>query len=199
MWIDHKRVLWNPRGLTAVAIVLLVAAPNVAFSQGTSTKVCDLLTKAELSAAGLTVDRLLPDYPAFVKKGSVPGVNVDSRIDQCLPSTALEDGTFPVRWSVFTLAEPLDKKRWQQLAEAMEAKEPKAVADPSLREFRIGDSDCETRTWYLNKTAKPILVVSCTEGKGRYQVSVEVTHRDPRKLVSPEKVKLLLDRILGRL
>jgi hypothetical protein len=182
---------------TAVAVLMLGVSPSFAASD--STKVCTLLTLEELMAAGIaiTAQGLMPDDPVSLKKGSVPGLITDIQIDQCTSEMAAHDTAFPVRWSVGTTKDPIDKKAWEKMADALDQDEKESEGDSEQR-LTIDGTDCETLSWQ-EKVGKHIYAVSCTAHKGAHHVTLEFSHTDRTKLLPAKTVKRLLDKMLARL
>ncbi len=164
-----------------------------------STRVCGLLTPQELKAVGitLTTQGLMPTDPVFVKKGEAPGVTTDIRVDSCSNEMAVEYAAFPVSWSVVTAKDRIDKKAWDNMAEALDDQEKKGT-DPSAQQFVIDGVDCETMSW-PEKAGKRIYAVSCTGHKEFSHVTLEFAHRERTKLLAAKSVKQLLDKMLARL
>ena len=99
-------------------------------------KACALLTRDEVASAGVSVTArgLMPDEPVVLKKGSLPGIVTDMRMDQCTTEMAAGYAAFPARWSVASTKEALDKKAWDKMNESLsegEKKEP----DPAQKAY----------------------------------------------------------------
>jgi hypothetical protein len=182
---------------TAVAVLMLGVSPS--FAASNSTKVCALLTREELMATGvaITAQGLMPDDPVSLKKGSLPGLITDIKIDQCTSEMAAHDTAFPVRWSVGTTKDPIDKKAWEKMADALDQDEKESAGDSEQR-LTIDGTDCETFSW-PEKAGKHIYAVSCTAHKGAHHVTLEFSHTERAKLLPAKTVKQLLDKMLARL
>ena len=182
---------------SALAVLVLGVSPS--FAASNSTKVCDLLTHEELMAAGvaITAQGLMPDHPVSLKKGSLPGLITDVEIEQCTSEMAAHYTAFPVRWSVGTTKDPIDKNAWEKMADALDQDE-KESADDSEQRLTIDGTDCETFSW-PEKAGKHIYEVSCTAHKGAHHVTLEFTHAERAKLLPAKTVKQLLDKMLARL
>jgi hypothetical protein len=126
---------------TAVATILLSASPGLAASD--SFKVCALLTREELAAAGVAIAGLFPDDPVSLKKDSMPGLITDMQAHECTSEMATQYTAFPVSWSVATTKDLIDKKAWDQMSRALDEDE-KQSGDPAERQFTIDGVDCET-------------------------------------------------------
>lgn len=163
-------------------------------------KACALLTRDEVASAGVSVTArgLMPDEPVVLKKGSLPGIVTDMRMDQCTTEMAAGYAAFPARWSVASTKEALDKKAWDKMNEALsegEKKEP----DPAQKAVNIDGVDCETFSWPEKKGGKRIYAISCSAFKGKRVVSLEFAQTDKSKLPSAKTTKQLLDVMLKRL
>lgn len=180
---------------TAVAMLVIGVAPS--FAALDSTKICALLTREELAATGVAITGLFPDDSVSLKKDSVPGLITDMQMDQCTSEMAAHDTAFPVRWSVATTKDPIDKKAWDKMADALDQDE-KEKADDSERRLIIEGIDCETFSW-PEKSGKHIYAVSCTAHKSTRHVTIEFAHTDRAKLLPAKTVKQLLDKMLTRL
>ncbi|MEK6639904.1 MAG: hypothetical protein AABZ17_04455, partial [Nitrospirota bacterium] len=140
---------------------------------------------------------LFPDDSVSLKKGSVPGLITDMQMEQCTSEIATHDTDFPVRWSVATTKDPIDKKAWDKMADALD-QDKEGKADDSERRLIIEGIDCETFSW-PEKSGKHIYAVSCTAHKGARHVTLEFAHTDRAKLLPAKTVKQLLDKMLARL
>jgi hypothetical protein len=179
--------------------VLVLFDPVAATAQTGVAKVCNLLTKEELAAVGVAIKQLLPDDSVSLKKGQIPGLTLDVRMEQCTSPTTAATVIFPVRWSVVSVQQPMDKQAWKKLAEAIGADDEKKTPDPEAKDFSIGTAECATYSWIQSKGAKRISLLQCADVKERQQASVEFAHTDRSKLPSPQQVKQLLDKLLSRL
>jgi hypothetical protein len=119
------------------------------------------------------------------------------QMDQCTSEMASHDTAFPVRWSVTTTKDPIDKKAWDKMADALDQDENEK-ADDSERQLIIEGIDCETFSW-PEKSGKHIYAVSCTAHKSTRHVTIEFAHADRTKLLPAKTVKRLLDKMLTRL
>ena len=183
--------------LMTLSALVVSASPSVAAYD--FTKVCGLLTPQELMAAGIaiTAQGLMPDESLFLKKGELPGLITDVQIDECTSEMAVEYVAFPVRWSVGTTKDPIDKKAWDKMADAL-GQDEKDGADHAEQHFTIEGVDCERFSW-LEKAGKRTYAMSCTGHKGTRHVTLEVAHVDQAKLLPAKTVKQLLDKMLARL
>lgn len=181
-----------------ILVVSFLAVPWPAVAQE-GVKVCALLTREEVSSAGAVVTaRLMADEPVMLKKGSLPGIVTDMRMDQCTTEMAAAYAAFPARWSVASTKEALDKKAWDKMNEALsegEKKEP----DPAQKAVNIEGVDCENFSWLEKKGGKRIYAVNCSALKGKRMVSLEFAQADKGKLPSAKTTKQLLDVMLKRL
>ncbi len=182
-----------------LVVVSSLAIPWPAIAQE-GVKICSLLTREEVASAGAAVTSrgLMADEPAMLKKGSLPGIVTDMRMDQCTTEMAGGYAAFPARWSVASTKEALDKKTWDKMNEALsegEKKEP----DPAQKAVTIEGVDCETFSWLEKKGGKRIYAVGCTALKGKRMVSLEFAQADKGKLPSAKATKQLLDVMLKRL
>jgi hypothetical protein len=185
--------------LTMILAVSFLLLPWPATAQE-GVKVCSLLTRDEVASAGATVTSrgLMADEPVMLKKGSLPGIVTDVRMDQCTTEMAASYAAFPARWSVASTKEALDKKTWDKMNEALsegEKKEP----DPAQKAVNIEGVDCDTYSWLEKKGGKRIYTVNCTALKGKRIVSLEFAQADKAKLPSAKATKQLLDVMLKRL
>lgn len=180
---------------TALAVLVLGVSPSFAASD--STKVCALLTREELMTAGVVITGLFPDDSVSLKKGSVPGLITDIQIDQCTGEMAAHYTAFPVRWSVGTTKDPIDKKAWEKMADTLDQDEKESAGDSEQR-LTIEGTDCETFSW-PEKAGKHIYAVNCGALKGVHHVTLEFAHTDRSKLLPAKTVKRLLDKMLARL
>jgi hypothetical protein len=183
--------------LMTLSALVVSASPSVAAYD--STKVCGLLTPQELMAAGIaiTAQGLMPDESLFLKKGELPGLITEVQIDACTSEMAVEYPALPVRWSVGTSKDPIAKKAWDKMADAL-GQDEKESADPVAQRFTIEGVDCETFSW-SEKAGKRTYAMSCTGHKGTRHVTLEVAHVDRAKLLPAKTVKQLLDKMLARL
>lgn len=181
-----------------MVITLLLGA-----SQGVgaydSAKVCGLLTPQELKTAGitLTAQGLMADEPQFVPKGTMPGLITDLQMNECASEMAVEYTAFPVRWSVTTTKDRIDRTTWNNMSDALDAQEKK-IPDPAEQQFIIEGIDCETFSWSA-KAGKRVYAMSCTGHKEFHHVTLEFAHGDRAKLPPAKTVKQLLDKMLARL
>lgn len=182
---------------TAVAVLALGASPS--FAASGATKICALLTREELMAAGIaiTAQGVIPDDSVSLKKGSLPGLITDIKMDQCTSEMAAHDTAFPVRWSVGTTKDPIDKKAWEKMADALDQDENESGGDSEQR-LTIEGTDCETLSW-PEKSGKQIYAITCTAHKGAHHITLEFAHTDRAKLLPAKTVKRLLDKMLARL
>jgi hypothetical protein len=181
-----------------IAITLLLGASRSVGAYD-STKVCALLTPQELTTAGitLTAQGLMAGEPQFVPKGIVPGLVTDLQANECTSEMAVEYTAFPVRWSVTTSKDRIDRATWNKMSDALDGQEKK-IPDPAEQQFVIEGMDCETFSW-LAKGGKRIYAMSCTGHKEFHHVTLEFAHGDRAKLPPAKTVKQLLDKILARL
>jgi hypothetical protein len=189
------KLVWSV--FMALSTLMASASPTVAAYD--ATKVCALLTPQELMAAGIaiTAQGLMPDESLFLKKGELPGLVTDLQIDECTSEMAVEYTAFPVRWSVGTAKDPIDKKTWDKMAEAIGQDEKEGADHPDQR-FTIEGVDCEMFSW-PEKAGKRTYAMNCTGQKGTRYVTLEVAHADRAKLLPAKTVKQLLDKMLARL
>ncbi len=184
--------------LVSTSVTVLVLGVSSSFAASDSTKVCALLTREELMAAGvaITAQGLMPDDPVSLKKGSLPGLITDIQIDQCTSEMAAQYTAFPVRWSVGTTKDPIDKKAWEKMADALDQDEKKSAGDSEQRLTTEG-IDCYTFSGPMN--GKQIYEVGCTAFKSNHSVTLEFAQIDKAKLPPAKTVKQLLDKMLARL
>ncbi|MBH0202281.1 MAG: hypothetical protein HP496_08305 [Nitrospira sp.] len=183
--------------LMVVSALVASASPGVAGYD--SAMVCALLTPQELAAAGIaiTAQGLMPDESLFLKKGELPGLITDVQIDECTSEMAVEYPAFPIRWSVGTSKDPMDRKAWDKMVEAL-GQGTRESAEHVEQRFTIEGVDCETFSW-SDKTGKQTYAMSCTGHKGIRHVTLEVAHLDRTKLLPVKAVKQLLDKMFARL
>lgn len=184
----------------AVFVLTLMAAHQCPAQP--SLKVCSLLSKEDLLTAGIAVTArgLFADDPVTLKKGSLPGLSTDMRLEQCTSEMSGQFAAFPVRWSVATARDAMDRKAWKQMLEALDKGEEKDKnASPDDKSTRVGDADCENFSWLEKKNGPRIFAVNCGTTTARQQLTLEFAHRDKTKLPSVNKTKELLDKMLGRL
>ncbi|THJ16407.1 MAG: hypothetical protein CAF42_014725 [Nitrospira sp. CG24B] len=179
---------------TVVAAIIL--SPSLSLALSDSLKICTLLTREELASVGVAVTGLFPDDSASLKKGSLPGLITDMQMDQCTSEMAGQYTAFPVRWSVSTTKDPIDKKAWEQMADALDQNEKKSAGDSEQR-LTIEGIDCSTFSGPMN--GKQIYEVGCTAFKSNHSVTLEFAQIDKAKLPPAKTVKRLLDKILSRL
>jgi hypothetical protein len=186
-----------------VSIGILIAgalvAPLSVIAQD-AVKACALLTPEDLSIVGIrvTAKGLFPDDSVLLKKGQITGLVTDLRMDQCTSAMDANFAAFPVRWSVATAKEAIDKKTWDQMNVALDAEEKKQP-DPAAKAIKIDGVDCETFSWLEKKAGKRIYAINCGALKGKRLASLEFAHSDSTKLPPALAVKQLLDKLLGRL
>ena len=183
--------------LTSTAVATLVLGVSPSFATLDSTKVCTLLTREELAANGVAITGLFPDDSVSIKKGSVPGFLLpDMQMDQCTSEMAAHYMAFPARWSVATTKDPIDKKAWEQMADALD-QDKKGSADYSEQRLTIEGIDCYTFSGPID--GKRVYEVGCSAFKSNHSVTLEFAQIDKAKLPPVKTVKRLLDKMLTRL
>jgi hypothetical protein len=186
--------------ITRFAVTTTALLVPFAAAAQSPLKICSLLTPSELSAAGVTSGsvKLFPDDSAALKKGSVPGLTVDLRLEQCTTEYSTSVAAIPVRWSVITAPGPIDKAAWSKLLKAMDS-DDKKKPDPTDKAVKVDGVDCEVFSWRADKGGKQVHAVNCASQKGARYVDLEIAQSDRAKLPSANAVKQLLDKMLSRL
>lgn len=181
--------------LATTAMLALNALPSVAAPD--STKICALLTRDELAGAGVAVTGLFPDDSVLIKKGSVPGFSLpDMQMEGCGSEIGAHYMTLPVRWSVATTKDPIDKKAWKQMADALDRDKKGSADDSELQLMTIEGIECHTVSWPID--GKRIYEVGCGTIKNNQAIELVFGQIDKAKLPPAKTVKRLLDKMLAR-
>ncbi len=169
---------------TVVATLVLGVSPSFAASD--STKTCALLTRDELAGAGVAVTGLFPDDPTLITKDSAPEWSLpDIQMEGCRSEMGAHY-LFPVSWSVGTTKDPIDKKAWKQMSDALDrdTKGNAAVADVSEQQLMtIEGIECGTYSWPFD--GKRNYGVSCGTIKNNQAIHLVFEQIDKAKLPPP--------------
>ena len=161
-------------------------------------KTCRLLSVPEIEAIGFKVpEPLLDDDSNLIKKGALPGIHSDLRLDQCTSQVGLA-AIVPYRLGVASSKEPADKRSWQAMAKALDNEE-KASKDSSPELVKVEQTECEYTAWTTQRPNTRIHELSCYGFKGNRMVTLSFNAFDRVNLPAPQKMLLLLNKILSRL
>lgn len=188
----------RPTGI-ALASVLVAMLIHSADSQAQeAVRSCRLLSLAEVEAVGAKVPGpLSDDESVLIKKGTLPEIPLDLRLDQCTSQIGA-GGMVPYRLTIAHAKEPMDKRGWQSLLKALD-KDEKPSANSTSEPVKVGQTDCEYLSWQTRRKNTRIFELGCFGYKGNRQIGISFSAFERSQLPTPQKIGPLLEKVLSRL